>query len=189
MTDELLISLARGGDRAAEQTLLERYAPMVKSIAARFFLSGGDREDLAQEGMVGLCAAINNYNAEKGAIFSTYAYVCARNAVADAVKKSKGDKYSALNDFVPIVEIGGDYSADPEDEVIRHENRREFLQAISKRLSSYEFKATVMLLDGMSAAEIGEALDKSAKSVDNALSRAKAKIFKLYSQESAPSAE
>lgn len=179
MTDEIFVR-ARRGDKGAEQTLLEKYTPLVKSVAARFFLSGGEREDLVQEGMVGLCSAIHTFDSANGANFSTYAYACVRNAVADAVKKTRGAKYSALNDFVPILEIVDELSADPEDEVIRRENRREFLQKISKCLSSFEFKAMVMYLDGMGAAEIGAALGKSAKSVDNALNRAKTKLYKLY---------
>lgn len=183
MTDKFLIEAARGGDRSAEQTLLEKYAPLVKSVAARFFLSGGENEDLVQEGMVGLCSAINTFSFTGGAEFSTYAYACVRNAVKDAVKKSKGAKYSALNDFVPIVEIGEELSdSNPEDEVIRHENRREFLQKISGCLSSLEFKATVMYIDGVSASDIASALKISAKSADNALNRAKKKLFKMYSE-------
>ncbi len=181
MTDAELVQLALDGDKNAERELLERYTPLVKSVAARIFLFGGEREDLVQEGMVGLCSAIHSYDAGYGANFSTYAYACVRNAVADYVKKLRGAKYSALNDFVPILEIDDNLSSvDPEDEMIRHENRREFLQKISKCLSSYEFKATVMYIDGMGAAEIGEALGKSAKSVDNALTRAKNKLIKLY---------
>ena len=99
-----------------------------------------------------------------------------------AVKKSNGDKYSALNNFVPIVEIGGKASPQsPEDEVILSENRREFLQKISKNLSSLEFKVTVMYVDGMSVTEISAALEKSQKSVSNALARAKLKLTRLYS--------
>ncbi len=183
MTEQSLIEAARGGDKAAEQTLLERYQSLVKSVAARFFLSGGENEDLVQEGMVGLCSAINGFDGTKGVSFATYAYACVLNAVRDAVKKSNGAKYSALNDFVPIVEIGDELSdCNPEDEVIRHENRREFLQKISGCLSSLEFKATVMYIDGVSLSEISKALNISPKSADNALNRAKKKLFKLYSE-------
>ena len=167
-------------DKAAQEQLLNEYTPLVKAIAARFFLHGGEQDDLVQEGMVGLYSAINNFTAG-GANFSTYAYACVRNAVLDAVKKSRGAKYSALNNFVPIVEIGGEISPDsPEDEIIRRENRREFLQKISKNLSSLEFKAIVMQLDGLNVSEIAEALSKPQKSVSNALSRAKTKLEKLY---------
>lgn len=183
MTDEENVFFARDGDKTAEARLLNKYSSLAKAIAARFFLSGGEAEDLVQEGMVGLYSAI--YSFDKGAAsFSTYAYACMRNAVLDAVKKSRSAKHSALNNFVPIVEIGGEASPNsPEDELIKRENRREFLQKISKSLSSLEFKVTVMYLDGMGVTEIAEALEKPQKSVSNALSRAKTKLLKLYSTE------
>jgi len=181
MTDEETVLSARGGSKVAEEILLNKYTPLVKAVAARFFLSGGESEDLVQEGMVGLYSAINGYVAG-GASFAAYAYVCIRNAVLSAVKKSNGDKYSALNNFVPIVEIGEKIAPQsPEDEVILSENRREFLQKISKNLSSLEFKVTVMYVDGMSVTEISAALEKPQKSVSNALARAKRKLTELYS--------
>ncbi len=179
MTDEELVIAARG-DKNAQEYILNKYKSLVKAIAARFFLHGGEPEDLVQEGMVGLYSAVNTFEAG-GANFSSYAYACIRNAVLDAVKKSRGDKYSALNNFVPIIEISGETSPSSlEDELIRRENRREFLQKISKYLSSLEFKVLVMNLDGMSAGEIAAALDKPHKSVSNALSRAKSKLEKIY---------
>ncbi|MCI8475885.1 MAG: sigma-70 family RNA polymerase sigma factor [Clostridia bacterium] len=180
MTDEKLAVLARTDKRARER-LLNKYTPLVKSVAARFFIHGGEAQDLEQEGMMGLNSAINSFEDGCGAVFSTYAYACARNAVLDAVKKSVGDKQSALNDFVPIVEVGVDaYTPTPEDEVIKSENRREFLRKISKALSSFEFKVMVMRLDGMGVSEISETLEKSQKSVSNALARSKVKLEKLY---------
>ncbi|MCH5143113.1 MAG: sigma-70 family RNA polymerase sigma factor [Clostridiales bacterium] len=180
MTDEELVLSAKSGNKGAEELLLNKYTPLVKAIAARFFLVGGESEDLVQEGMVGLYSAINGYNKE-GANFSTYAYTCIRNAVVDAIKKSSGNKNSALNNFVPIVEIGDELSSvNPEDEIILQESRREFLQKISKDLSSLEFKVAVMYLDGMSVGEISSALQKEQKSVSNALSRAKSKLVKQY---------
>lgn len=181
MTDEEYALKAQNGDKTAEAILLNKYASLVKAVSARFFLCGGESEDLEQEGMVGLYHAISAFGAGS-ANFSTYAYACVRNAVIDAVKKACGAKYAALNNFVPIVEIGGEVSPDsPEDEVIKRENRREFLQKISKELSSLEFKVTVMFVDGMGVAEISAALEKPQKSVSNALSRAKQKLIKLYS--------
>lgn len=184
MTDEKLILSARNGNKACENELLNKYSPLVKSIAAGFFISGATFEDLYQEGMVGLYSAIGGFQPSAGNSFSTYAYRCIRNAVIDAVKKSMGAKYSALNNFVPIVEISGVFSpADPEDELIRHEQRKEFLQKISKILSSFEFKVTVIYLDGLTASEIALSLDKTPKSVGNALTRAKNKLQKSYYRE------
>lgn len=179
MTDIELVIAART-DRGAQEKLISEYTPLVKAVAARFFIRGGEPEDLEQEGMFGLISAINTFTGG-GANFSSYVYACVRNAILDAVKKSVGAKHSALNDFVPIIEIGDETVPDtPEDELIMREQRREFLQKISKELSALEFKATVMRLDGMGSGEIAEALGKPLKSISNALARAKAKLEKLY---------
>lgn len=181
MCDEQLIFRARGGDKAAESEILNKFSPLAKAISAGFFLIGGTDEDLFQEAMVGLYSAVNGFSPEYGVNFKTYAYKCMRNAVLDAVKKNTAAKNKALNSSVPIVEISGEFSpVDPEDELIRREQRREFLQKISKILSDFEFKVTVMYLDGLSTAEIAEAMGKNPKSVDNALNRAKNKLHKSY---------
>lgn len=181
MTEEERVISART-DKAELDGLLKKYTPLVKAVCARFFLQGGEAEDLEQEGMVGLYSAISTFE-DGGANFSTYAYACVRNAVVSAVKKSVGAKQSALNDFVPIVEVGDAYFETPEDEIIKRENKREFLQKIAKELSSLEFKTMEMRLEGMSAGEIARALGKPQKSVSNALARAKVKLLKLYKEE------
>ena len=180
MTDEELVFAARQGDKEAETELFNRYIPRVNSIVARFFLNGGEREDLVQEGMVGLFSAINSFE-KSGASFSTYACACIRNSVVDAVKKMRSDKHSALNNFVPIVEIS-DYTSpiSPEDEVIRSESRGEFLEKISKVLSNFEFKVIIMYLDGMGVSKIAKLLQKPQKSISNSLARSKQKLTKLY---------
>ncbi len=184
MNEEELITAARGGDKAAQSELLNKYSPLAKSVSAGFFINGATSEDLYQEAMVGLYSAVVGYDFKSGVTFSTYAYKCVRNAVIDAVKKSLGAKYSALNNFVPIVEISDVRSlSDPEDELIRREQRGEFLQKISAILSAFEFKVTVMYLNGLSCAEISRALNKTPKSVDNALTRSKNKLQKFYTEQ------
>jgi len=180
MTEEEYVISARGGDKSSEEALLNKYTPLVKAIAARFFLCGGDKEDLIQEGMVGLCSAINAYSGGN-ANFSTYAYACIRNAIVDAVKKNNGAKRSALNNFVPLEIVGMASPDSPDDDILRRESRFEFFQKISGELSSLEFKVTVMYLDGMVVTEIALALGKPQKTVSNALSRSKTKLIKLYS--------
>ena len=183
MTDEESIINLRRGDKAVEAALLRKYLPLVKSVAARFFLCGGEIEDLVQEGMFGLYSAINGFGSG-GVNFSAYAYTCIRNAVISAVKKNNGDKYSALNNFVPLLEIGDTASPDsPEDELIKREDKREFIQKISKNLSSFEFKVTVMYVNGITVQEIAHSLNKTQKSVSNALARAKKKLLRLYKPE------
>ncbi len=186
MTDEELAVRAGSGDKAAADILLKRYKNTVLSIARRFFLSGGETEDLVQEGMCGLYSAIGGYEEGKTP-FSVYAARCIRNRIIDAVKSDCGAKNSALNNFLPIVEVGEELypsPENPEDELIKRENRKEFLQRISKNLSSFEFKVTVMYMDGLTMAEMSSATEKPVKSIDNALQRAKRKLITLFGGES-----
>ena len=184
MTDEQLVALCKRGDKVAWEQLYERYKPRVLKIARRFFLSGGETEDLVQEGMCGLYSAVNGFVQDK-ANFSAFASSCIRNRIVDAVKKSGRAKHSALNNFLPIVEVGEDLisSDTPEDELIMREDKRELLHKMSKILSSREFKAVVMYTDGMTLSEISSALDKNIKSVDNAINRAKHKLQKYVQAE------
>ncbi len=181
LSDERLAELSQGGDKNATELLLKRYKNVVLSVARRFFLSGGETEDLVQEGMCGLYSAIGGYSEGKSG-FSSYATRCIRNRIIDAVKATSGAKHSALNNFLPIVEVGEELypsQQNPEDELIKRENRREFLQKISKNLSSFEFQVTVMYMDGLTMAEMSSSTGKPIKSIDNALQRAKRKLLKL----------
>ena len=180
LSDERLVVLSQQGDKAATDALLKRYKNMVLSVARRFFLSGGETEDLVQEGMCGLYSAIGGYT---GGRFAPYAARCIRNRIIDCVKATRGAKNAALNNFLPITEVGEElYSSpeNPEDELIKRENRREFLQKIGKHLSSFEFKVTVMYMDGLTMAEMSSAAGKPVKSIDNALQRAKRKLSGLF---------
>ena len=182
MTDEELALACQGGDKSAWEKLYTKYKPIVLSIARRFFLSGGETEDLVQEGMCGLYSAVTGFKAEAGG-FSAYANKCIRNRIVDAVKLSNGAKHSALNNFLPIMEVGADLSVrNPEDEVIGREGQHEILQKMSKVLSSLEFKAIIMYTDGMKMSEISSALGKNNKSIDNAINRAKNKLQSILTE-------
>ena len=177
MSDEELVLALQSGDKSAWEELFIKYKPIVLSIARRFFLSGGETEDLVQEGMCGLYSAVAGFKPGSGG-FSAYASRCIRNRIVDAVKLSNGAKHSALNNFIPILEVGNSWisSENPEDEVIGREGKSEMLQKMSKVLSSLEFKAIIMYTDGLSMAEISSALGKNVKSIDNAINRAKNKL-------------
>ncbi|MCD7729743.1 MAG: sigma-70 family RNA polymerase sigma factor [Clostridia bacterium] len=184
LTDEELAVLAQKGDKAAVELLLKRYKNVVLSVARGFFLSGGETEDLVQEGMCGLYSAIVSYSAQKSG-FATYAMHCIKNRIIDAVKVSSSSKNYALNNFVPIAEGGEEVYREeksPEDELIKRENRREFLQKMSKNLSSFEFKVIVMYMDGLTMAEIASSVGKPVKSIDNAIQRSKRKLQKIFDQ-------
>lgn len=182
MTDEELCKRVQNGDSGAQDELLKRYKNKVLAIARRFFLGGAETEDLVQEGMCGLYTAIINYSPEKGN-FSPYANTCVRNRILDKVRAGKNNKNFALNSSVPIEEVDGEMlsSLNPEDELIKDESLSEFYAAIAKNLSSLEFKVMVMYIDGLTMSEISSALNLSVKSVDNAITRARRKLQKIYS--------
>ena len=169
-TDESLVERAQAGDKQATEELLAMY------------IAGGDEEDLIQEGMIGLYRAVSEYQADRegGMSFKNFAYLCVSRRIIDAVKASARKKNVPLNNYVSLFQSEWEMPvSSPEDEVIRGEDRREFLQKMSKELSDFEFRVTVMYMDGLSCAEICEATGKEEKSVDNAIQRSKKKLQKL----------
>ena len=176
-----LARLAQRGDKAAEETLLQRYAPLVRSAARRYFLQGGETEDLIQEGMIGLYSAIRDYRAEKNGSFSSFAYVCISHRILDAVRTSLKKRNQPLNTSVPLLAAEGVASGnDPLESMIRIENNREFIGKMTGVLSDLEYRVVTMYVDGFSVSEICEATGKSAKGVDNALQRSKKKITQSF---------
>ena len=152
-SDEELVKASRAGDKRACDSLLERYKNVVRAMARRYFLVGGDAEDLVQEGMCGLYAAITSYRDE--ASFSAYARACIKNSIVDAVKRSVSGKNSALNGSLSFSEDGDE---------------------MPLALSPLEYKVMRMYMDGATMAEISASLGKNYKQADNALMRARQKI-------------
>ncbi len=180
--DEELVVRAQAGDKQATEELMLKYASIVRVRARGFFLIGGETEDLIQEGMVGLYHAIGDYrfNKEDGLSFKNFAYLCVSRRIIDAVKASARKKSVPLNNYVSLFQSEWAVPvSSPEEEVIRSEDRREFLQKMSKELSDFEFRVIVMYMDGLSCAEICEATGKDGKSVDNAIQRSKRKLQKV----------
>ena len=179
--EDKLAKAAQKGDKAAEEKLLNRYAPLVRSAARRYFLQGGETEDLIQEGMIGLYSAIRDYVPEKNGSFSSFAYVCISHRILDAVRTSLKKRNQPLNTSVPLLAAEGVASEnDPLESMIRLENNREFAGKMSGVLSDLEFRVVTMYVDGFSVSEICEATGKSVKSVDNALQRSKKKITQSF---------
>ncbi len=185
-TDEELVRRAKAGDRVATEAILERYKSVVRARARRFFLAGGETEDLIQEGMVGLYEAINAYDGEKSPrlSFKNFSYLCITRRIMDAVKRAARDKNSPLNNYISIFSPHFDLTGgcNGEDEIIRVEDRTELLQKLSKALSALEFQIVVMYMDGMTCGQISEATGKDLKSIDNALQRSKKKLAKILQQ-------
>lgn len=179
MTDCDLIARFRGGDKSACDQLLNKYKPVVLRIARRFFLSGGETEDLVQEGMCGLYSAMLNF--ESGD-FVSYAYACIKNRIVDAVKRSASGKNYALNSSVPIGDEAlrvASHAVSPEDALISGESLSETDALMRRSLSPLEYRVMSMYVDGASMNEMCAALGKNYKSIDNAITRSKNKLQKI----------
>ncbi|MBQ9852894.1 MAG: sigma-70 family RNA polymerase sigma factor [Ruminiclostridium sp.] len=189
MTDEQLCARAAMGDRAAEEALVLRHSRLVRVCSRPFFLAGGDSEDLIQEGMMGLLAAIREYRPDRGAQFRTFAELCIRRRIISAVRAAAGGKHTPLNNYVSlepslflanqdIAPFGTAYPShrDPEDVIIRQENLSALQKALEDRLTGLEAQVLDRFLDGASYAEIAEEVHRSTKSVDNAVQRIRKKI-------------
>ena len=189
LTDETLCRLAASGDRVAEERLVMRYNRLVRMCARPYFLAGGDSEDLIQEGMVGLLRAIREYDPDKAASFRTYAEVCVKNRLFSAVKAAARDKHTPLNNSVsfetPLFSGTGERFAcgtpgrqaeDPEEIFLSREAFRERMQALHGQLSGFEANILRLYLNGLSYSEIAAEVNKSPKSVDNAVQRIRRKL-------------
>lgn len=193
--DSLDLKRAAEGDEAAVEALLIRYKPLVLSRASRFYLKGGDSDDLIQEGMIALFHAIISCPTERRDSFSAYAFTAVDNRLKDAIRRANSGKARVLNDSLsleaPAPDLGtaasyaepslGDTihsggEASPEDEVLRGEALDELLTRIKGQLSPLESRALLLFAAGESYQQIAEQLQVSRKSVDGALRRARKKL-------------
>ena len=183
-----LLKLAAEGDNQATEELLEKYRYLVRRQANPLFLSGGDSDDLNQEGMIGLYQAIRSYDPEKNASFSTFAWMCIRRKMLSAVSESRSLKNHALNTSVSLEVTGqeglleedpykpSDEVSNPEALLIRSEEEESMVQQLSGLLSPYEKRVFSQYLSGLKVSEIAQSQGKSIKSVENALQRIRQKI-------------
>ncbi len=193
-SDEALVVLAKNGDSQAMEKLVSRYRDYAKSCSGSYFLMGADREDVIQEGMIGLYKAILGFEAEKNVSFKTFARLCIKRQILSAVKMSTRQKHLPLNTYVSLDESGGaefiehiSYtgetgSADPEQLIIEKESVLATQDRIDKVLSEFEAKVLMYHLNGEHYMQIAIRLGRDPKSVDNALQRIKHKVAKFLSQ-------
>ncbi len=183
-SDENLAFAAQRGEKGAAETLLERYKNSVRGVARSYFLEGGDAEDLVQEGMIGLYGAINDYR-EGGMSFKNFAYLCIQRRIMSAVKSATRKKNMPLNNYISLIGADGqgqDFvsAENPESAVISDEEREEFFAFLKKELSAAEFRALTLYMEGLSVAQIAARENKSEKSAENAVQRAKKKVAKHF---------
>ena len=171
--DILLIGQYREGNRGAAEELLEKYKGLVNSIARTFFLKGVDRDDIVQEGMIGLFKAIDTFNIDGKVSFITYAHECIKNRLLDYVRNGTRLKNKPLDDSVPIssVEDADSQALTPEEIAINAEEVETLKSIIDTSLTEEERNILKMHNDGKSYSEIAQAIGKNTKYVDNALQK------------------
>lgn len=176
LADEKLVQLAKTDNNAIE-TLMGRYKGVVISLSRKYFLQGGELDDLISEGSLGLYKAILFYDETKKASFSTFAYICISRQLISAIKQSLSTKHVPLNQSLPLgehEELSG--GVDPEELFLFKEQEARLVGLLRENLSPFEFDVLNDYLAGLSYIEISKKLKVDAKKVDNALTRAKKKV-------------
>ena len=187
LDDQALQMLASKGDRYAEESLAERYLRLVRICTRPLFLTGGDSEDLIQEGTFGLLSAIRSFDPNRGASFKTFAERCIRTRLFSAIKSASRLKHLPLNDGISLEQLSEDsgvdlvalpkgFLYDPEELVLAQESKEELYAAFSRCLSKFENRVLKLYLDGLSYNEIADHVRKDARSVDNAVQRIRHKL-------------
>ena len=194
-TDEELIVRLRGGDSQVMDYLLEKYKNLVRSKAKSMYILGADKEDLIQEGMIGLFKAVRNYDFGRDAAFYTFADLCISRQMYSAIRASNCQKHLLLNTYISlnsapfgenveesmiladVMTMGED--GDPEKLYLDKERIENLEKKIEEELSDFEKEVLELYLTGMSYSQIAKVLGRDDKSTDNALQRLKTKIRKL----------
>jgi RNA polymerase sporulation-specific sigma factor len=189
--DERLVAAARNGDDRALAALLDKYRGFARAKAHSYFLVGADREDIIQEGMIGLYKAVRDFNPELQTSFRAFAELCVTRQVITAIKTATRQKHGPLNNYVsfsrPVLADDdgerclGDLLpttaiCDPADLVISAERIRALQEHFDTVLSDLEAEVLRLYVDGKSYQEIAEVLERHVKSIDNALQRIKRKL-------------
>lgn len=172
-TDEQLVDIYHDGDEYAFEVIYSRYKSVIEYHANNFFLQGGNRDDLLQEGNIGLVKAVNAYK-RGNASFKTFASTCIKNNILSEVSKDSKKSNYPLNESVPLENIESENISgpDPLTHVIEEENSEEGIKRVRAVLSDFEIKVVEYVLKGYSKnAEIAELMNKDAKSIDNAKQR------------------
>ena len=193
MSDENLITLIKSGDNHAQNFLLEKYSNLVNVKATKFFLVGGENDDIVQEGMIGLYKAIKAFDTDKDNSFKTFANLCIERQLITAIKMSNRQKHIPLNssfslnvsafeenDDTSIMEVLDTKTAeDPLDTITKKEYFTSIEDTLDKNLSGFEKDVLDLFVQGDSYIDIATKLKSTAKSVDNAIQRIRKKASKI----------
>ncbi|WP_240033995.1 RNA polymerase sporulation sigma factor SigH [Planococcus salinus] len=190
MTDEELVDLVHSGNSEALDFLITKFRHFVRMKARSYFLIGADKEDIIQEGMIGLYKAIRDFRSDKLSSFKAFAELCIIRQIITAIKTATRQKHIPLNSYVsldkPIYDeesdrtlmdvLTGNGVDDPEELIINNEEFLYMEEKMGEVLSELEREVLTLYLDGQSYQEISEKLERHVKSIDNALQRVKRKL-------------
>ncbi|MBU5343946.1 RNA polymerase sporulation sigma factor SigH [Caldifermentibacillus hisashii] len=200
MDDEQLVEMVHKGDSEALDFLIHKYRQFVRAKARSYFLIGADREDIVQEGMIGLFKAIRDYKDDKSSSFKAFAELCITRQIITAIKTATRQKHIPLNSYVsldkPVYDEESDRtlmdmltetkSLDPEELIINQEEFDHIEIKMAELLSDLEREVLALYLDGQSYQEISGELNRHVKSIDNALQRVKRKLEKYLESRETP---
>lgn len=190
LTDEEIVNLAKHGNVEGLEYLINKYKNFVRAKARTYFLIGADREDIIQEGMIGLYKAIRDYRVDRQASFRAFAEICVTRQIITAIKTATRQKHIPLNSYVslnkPVFDeesertlaevVTTGKASNPEDLFINQENLMDIESTMHRILSPLEQRVVNLYLEGKSYVEIADQLGRHVKSVDNALQRVKRKL-------------
>lgn len=194
LTDEEIISQIKQGDESALVYLLEKYKDIVNAKVGKYFIIGAEREDVIQEGMIGLFKAIKDFNPEKQNTFKSFANICVERQLITAIKSSNRQKHMPLNSYLSLntaaydnndensVELIDTFDSktveDPLETIMKEEYYNEIQNTVNKSLSKFEKQVLDRFIKGESYVTIAKRLDSPVKSVDNAIQRIRKKAIK-----------
>ena len=193
-TDEQIISQIKQGNEDALTYLLEKYKDLVNIKVSKYFMIGAEKDDIVQEGMIGLFKAIKSFNSEKQNSFKSFANICIERQLITAIKTSNRQKHMPLNSYLSLntaaydnneedsVELIDTFNSntieDPLETIMKKEYYEEVESAVNKNLSKFEKQVLDRFIKGESYVKIAEKLDSPVKSVDNAIQRIRKKAIK-----------
>nr|WP_106495558.1 RNA polymerase sporulation sigma factor SigH [Lentibacillus sp. Marseille-P4043] len=193
LDDDEVIQLIQDGNSRALDFLINKYRSFVRAKARTYFLVGADKEDIVQEGMIGLYKAIRDFDEDKLSSFKAFAELCITRQIITAIKTATRQKHIPLNSYVsldkPIYDeesdrtlldvIAGSKAIDPQELLVNRERYGDMEDKLSELLSELERKVLNLYLDGRTYQEISVELKRHVKSIDNALQRVKRKLEQL----------
>ncbi len=195
MTDEQLLKLIRREDKMALNRLIDRYKDAVEIKVTKFYISGAEKDDIMQEGLIGLYKSIRDFDLNKQNSFKTFANLCIERQIITAIKGSNRQKHMPLNSYVSLNNtsyendngemenqlidvLDSNTVEDPLETITKNEYMKDVENSINQNLSSFEKQVLTKLVQGQSYNEIAESLNSPVKSVDNAIQRIRKKTVK-----------